>query len=163
MKDSRPMNLAFSLAIKREFKEHAEQIESAIKEFLLSQALAVKTENCIWISHSLPSDRMADQFNTDVFNRKLTKADCIKPGSAYILTWGRRMSQTLLNKMAQMLKVEVFILGHQPQTDGWDQAGENLVIIASDHNHGCLVHINLDKYYSAKHIIKAIKPLSSLT
>jgi hypothetical protein len=162
MKDSREMNRAFRQALSEEFGGQAEEMECAINRFLISQPLAVTTDNCIWMSHSLPSDRLVDLFDTDVFQKDLTKADCIKPGSAYILTWGRNMSQNLLNRMAQLLKTEVFILGHQAQPQGWTKAGDNLIIIASDHNHGCLVCLDLESYYSADHVINAIKPLSSI-
>ncbi len=162
MKDSREMNRAFRQALDEEFGGRAEEVECAINRFLISQPLAITTDNCIWLSHSLPSDRLVDQFDADVFHRELTKADCIKPGAAYILTWGRNMSQSLLDRMAQQLKAEVFILGHQAQAQGWARAGDNLVIIASDHNHGCLACLDLASYCSADHVIKAIKPLSSI-
>ena len=45
--------------------------------------------------------------------------DLVRPGSAYLLTWGRRHSRTLLEQMAELLDVDIFILGHQPQPQGW--------------------------------------------
>ena len=45
--------------------------------------------------------------------------------------------------MAELFDVDVFILGHQSQEQGRGQAGENLIVIASDHNHGCLLPIKI--------------------
>ena len=162
MKDSREMNRALSHGLETAFGLELDRVETAFKEFLLSQPLAVKTENCLWVSHSLPSDRLVDQFDAEVLNRELTVEDCDKPGSVYLLTWGRRMSQSLLNRMAQTLGAEAFILGHQSQPEGWARAGDNLIILASEHNHGCFIHINLDGYCNADHLEKSIKPLSSI-
>ncbi len=162
MKDSRGMNRALSHGLETAFGLEVERVETAFKEFLLSQPLAVKTENCLWVSHSLPSDRLVDQFDPDIFNRELTAEDCDKPGSVYLLTWGRRMSQSLLDRMAKILQAEAFILGHQSQPEGWTRGGDNLIILASEHNHGCFLHVNLDRYCSADHLEKSVKPFSSI-
>ena len=96
-------------------------------------------------------------------NRELKVNDVVKPGSAYILTWGRKMSQDLLDKMAEIFDVDLFVLGHQPQEQGWCQAGKNLVIIASNHNHGCLLPIDLAKSYTVEQLIEALVPMASLS
>lgn len=50
--------------------------------------------------------------------RELQVSDCERPGSAYLLTWGRRHSQPTLDRLAKTFDVDVFVLGHQPQTHG---------------------------------------------
>ena len=95
-------------------------------------------------------------------DRQLKLNDCEKPGSAYLLTWGRRHSQALLDKMAELFDVDIFILGHQPQQQGWRKAAKNLIIIASDHNHGCLLSIDLAKSYTIDELISLTIPLTSI-
>lgn len=162
MKDGREMNRSMQLALKREFEEASGEIRLAINRFLFSQPLALKCENRIWVSHSLPSDHFIDKFDRGILDRQLTVEDIIKPGSAYLLTWGRNMSQQTLDKMAGLFDVDIFILGHQAQPKGWSQAGENLIIIASDHNHGCLLPIELAKSYTMSELIGSIVPLASI-
>ena len=65
--------------------------------------------------------------------------------------------------MAKLFDVDVFILGHQPQEQGWGQAEENLIIVASDHNHGYLLPINLVKSYTIKELIGSMVMLSSIS
>jgi hypothetical protein len=163
MKDGREMTLSMHMAMEREFKEAGADIELAMRQFLLSEPLAVRCDNKIWLSHSLPSDRLADKFDRDILNKKLEMSDCEKPGSAYILTWGRKHSQPLLDKMSELLDVDIFILGHQPQKQGWAQAGKNLLIIASDHNHGCLLPMDLEKSYTVEQLTESIVPLASIS
>jgi len=162
MKNGKEMNRAIRSALDREFQQDSGNIIQAMKQFLLSQPLAVRCDNRLWLSHSLPSDFYVDKFDREVLQRPLKMEDCEKPGSAYLLTWGRNHSQTLLDRMAELLDVDTFILGHQPQQQGWSQAGENLIIIASNHNHGCLLPINLSKSYTIDELIDSIVLLTSI-
>lgn len=163
MKDGKEMNRAMRQAIEREFKQASDDVELAIRQFLFSQPLAIRCNNRIWISHSLPSDRAIDKFDPKTLERQLKINDVVRPGSAYLLTWGRKHSQAILDKLAGMFDIDFFILGHQPQEKGWNQAGNNLIIIASNHNHGCLLSIDLAKSYTIEQLIDSIVPLASIS
>lgn len=162
MKDGKEMSRALHLALQREFQHRCSDVETAVRRFLFSQPLAVRCENRIWLSHSLPGDHFVDKFDRQVMDRQLKLNDCEKPGSAYLLTWGREHSQALLDKMAELFDVDIFILGHQPQQQGWHKAAKNLIIIASDHNHGCLLSIDLAKSYTIDELISLTVPLTSI-
>jgi len=163
MRGGKEMNRSMRLALEREFKQDGADITLAISQYLLSQPLAVKCENRMWLSHSLPGDRLADKFNRQVLDRPLENDDMVKPGSAYLLTWGRKHTQKTLNKMSELLGVDIFILGHQAQPEGWSRAGENLIIIASDHNHGCLLPVDAGKSYTVETLVESIVPLASIS
>ncbi len=162
MKNGKEMNRAMSAAIGRQFHEAGSDVALAIRQFLFSQPLAVRCDNRIWASHSLPSDDLAAQFDPGIFERELRIADCVKPGSAYLLTWGRRHSQDLLDRLARQLDVDLFVLGHQPQPDGWRRAGNNLLILACDHNHGCLLHLNLADSYTIEQLAANVVPVAAI-
>lgn len=162
MKDGKEMNKPMNQAMEREFGQACGKIKLAMRQFLLSQPLAVRCNNRIWMSHSLPGNNYVNKFDRQVFQKQLEASDCAKPGSAYLLTWGRNHSQETLDKMARLLDVDTFILGHQPQEQGWCRAGENLIIIASNHNHGCLLPINLSQSYTVQQLIDSIIPLTSI-
>ncbi len=162
MKNGKEMNRSMRSALDREFQKDSANIKLAVRQFLFSQPLAVRCHNRIWLSHSLPADRYLNKFDRHILEKQLKINDVVKPGPAYLLTWGRKHSQVLLNKMAKLLDVDIFILGHQAQQQGWTRAGENLIIIASDHNHGCLLPVNLTKSYTAEQLINSIVPLASI-
>ncbi len=162
MKNGKEMNRAMRLALDREFRGAGSDVELAIRQFLFSQPLAVRCDNRIWVSHSLPGDRYIDKFDPNILDRQLKINDVVRPGSAYLLTWGRKHSQTLLDKMAKLFNVDIFILGHQWQEQGWCQAGKNLIIIASDHDHGCLLSISLAESYTVEQLIDSMTPLTSI-
>ena len=162
MKDGKEMCRSMQSAMDGEFQQNSTAVKLAIKQFLFSQPLAVRCDNRIWLSHSLPSDRFVDKFDQQILHRQLKIDDCKKPGPAYLLLWGRNHSQKLLDKMAKLFDVDIFILGHQPQQQGWSRAGRNLIIIASDHNYGCLLSMNLAKSYTVEELIGYLVPLASL-
>ncbi len=163
MKEGREMNRAMRAALKREFRQIAGEVELALKQFLFSQPLAVRCDNRIWMSHSLPSDYFSAQFDAGILDRQLKINDVVRPGSVYLLTWGRKHSQALLDKMAERLDSDIFVLGHQPQEQGWSRAGRNLIILASNHNHGCLLPIDPAKSYTVEQLIESIVPLASVS
>jgi predicted phosphodiesterase len=163
MKDGREMNRAMRLAMDRDFEQAGADVGLAIRQFLFSQPLAIRCDNRIWVLHSLPGDRYIDKFDPKILDRQLKINDVVRPGSAYLLTWGRKHSQQLLDKMAKLFDVDIFILGHQPQEQGWSRVGDNLIIIASNHNHGCLLSIDLAKSYTIEQLIDSIVPLASIS
>jgi len=162
IKNGKEMNRSIRAALDGEFQQDSAQVKNAINRFLFSQPLAVRCENRIWLSHSLPSDRFVEQFDCEILNRPLRGSDTIRPGSAYLLTWGRRHSQQLLDRMAALFDVDIFILGHQAQQQGWSRGGDNLIIIASDHNQGCLLPVELDRQYSIEELADSMVPLTSI-
>lgn len=162
MKEGKEMNRAMRCAMEREFGQAFADIELATRQFLFSQPLAVRCENRIWLSHSLPGDRLVEKFDPKVLDNNLKINDVVRPGSAYLLTWGRKHSQALLDSMAKTFDADIFVLGHQPQEQGWRQAGRNLIIVASNHNHGRLLSIDLSKSYTVEQLIESIVPLASL-
>lgn len=163
MKDGKEMNWAMRAALDREFGQDAAEVKLAIKQFLFSEPLAVRCDNRIWMSHSLPGDRFSEKFEPAVLDRPLKISDVVRPGSAYLLTWGRKHSQGLLDKMAELFDSDIFVLGHQAQEVGWSRAGRNLIILASNHNHGCLLWIDPGKSYTVEQLIESIVPLASLS
>jgi hypothetical protein len=162
LKSGKEMNRAMQAAMRRHFESHYDDVYTAMTEYLLSQPLAVRCANRIWVSHSLPADRDIDQFDLSIFNRPYTLDDIERPNSVYKLTWGRRHSAEGLRRLAEMLDVDVFILGHQPQETGWALAGPNTLIIASEHNFGCLIHFDLDKQYAVSELVGCLIPINTI-
>ncbi len=162
LKGGREMNQPLKAAMRRYFRGDYPAVMDQLRKYLLSQPLAVKCANRIWISHSLPAERFVDGFDTDIFERPIEPKDCIRAGGVYMLTWGRRHSQRALDKLAELLDVDTFIVGHQPQETGWEQAGKNLLIVASEHNQGCAVRFDLDRLYTAADLAGCVVPLASI-
>lgn len=162
LKAGKEMNEAMKAAMKRCYCDEYHLVMDALRKYLLSQFLAVRTPNRIWMSHSLPADRYVEGFDTDVFQKHLKPNDLKRSKPVYLLTWGRRHSKEAIEKLCRLFEVDIFILGHQPQESGFAHTQENLIILASDHNHGCLIQFDLAQSYSAVDLIGSIVPVASI-
>jgi hypothetical protein len=162
IKGGKEMNQAMKSGLKQCFNGNFDEVNEAIKEYLLSQPLAAKTATGIWISHSLPADRYISDFDHEVFDRDLFPDDLLRGEPAYLLTWGRKHSQEKLDEFAKALGIDTFILGHQKQDSGYGKAGENLIILTSEHNHGCLITFDIAKTHTVDELIECILPLASI-
>ena len=162
IKGGKEMNDAFKNSLKHCFKEDFEEVNEAIKEYLLSQPLALKTTSGIWVSHSIPADRFITRFDHEVFDRDLFPDDLLRGEPAYFLTWGRRHCQEKIDEFAKALGTKTFILGHQKQDTGFSKAGENLIILTSEHNHGCLIALDMAKAYTTDELVNCVVPLASV-
>jgi hypothetical protein len=162
MKDGREMNYQMRAAMKRKYGEPVEKIELGIKRFLFSEPLAAMCENGMWVSHSLPDNRSVDAFDPEIFERELRIDDLVRGRNGYSLLWGRGQNQATVNKMAALLGASVFVTGHQPQDTGSKLVHGNMLIIASDHNHGVLLCVDLARTYAGAELAEMVKPLAAI-
>lgn len=144
----------FNKGIKRDFGEARYKVQVAITEFLLSSPLAIRTGNGIFVSHSVPPDDMIATFDYSVFERELTAQDYAKKvGPVYGLVWGRRATPAGVDAFLERVGCKLLITGHQPQDEGYAINGDRHLIIASDHNKGVFVPLELDVDYPDIHYI----------
>jgi hypothetical protein len=162
MKDGREMNYLMHIAMKRRYGEAMQKIDLAIRRFLFSQPLAVKCDNGMWISHSLPDNRSIEAFDCEIFDRELRMDDIARGGHAYSLLWGRSQNRQTVDRMAELVSANVIITGHQSQETGWKLLHPNMLILACDHNHGMLLCVDLAKAYTGQELEKMVMPLAGI-
>ena len=140
---------AFTAGVKKNFPKDVDKVEFAIKEFLLSLPLAVRAPNGIFCCHSLPTDQQIETFDFTIFERPLSGRDYARrTGPVYQLIWGRHMKPATATLFAEEVKADIIITGHQPQEMGYLVNGPQHLIIASDHNQGVFLPINLARKYT---------------
>ena len=136
---------------------------TAISDFLLSLPLAVRAPNGIFCCHSLPQDDQIDNFDFTIFDRPLTGPDYAqRNGPVYQLIWGRHMSPATVEKFAAKVEADVIITGHQPQETGYATNGERHLILASDHNQGVFLPIDLAEKYDLNALVARIQKFVAL-
>jgi hypothetical protein len=135
---------AFHKGLKRDFPEKYHFVEAAISDFLLSLPLAIRSESGLLFTHSLPRESEIDEFDYTVFDRELTGADYKRrTGAAYQLIWGRGATEEGAKRFLDRMNARFLITGHQPQETGYLINGDHHLIIASDHNQGVFIPLNL--------------------
>lgn len=141
---------AFNNAVKRDFKDRGTLVTVAITEYLLTLPLAIRCPgNGMLFCHSLPTDTQIKTFDFTVFDREPLKPEDYrrKVGPVYQLIWGRNVTPEGVAEFTGKMNADMIITGHQPQETGYAVNGTQHLIIASDHNHGMFIPLNLsDKY-----------------
>jgi len=163
LKGGQPMVRALNNAISTAFSTSSSLVIQALDEFIMSFPLAARSDNRIWMSHSLPSMRHLEYFkNSDIFEKRLILEDIKSNPALRSLTCDRSHSVKCLDMLQEMWDVDYFIGGHQPQAQGCSFNHKQLIILASDHPHGCFLPFNLQINYDPDELFSLIRPLASI-
>ena len=145
---------AFTKGVRKAFGDQRNVVNVAVTEFLLSLPLAVRAPNGIFCCHSLPTNDQIDAFDFSIFDRPLEGKDYApKTGPVYQLIWGRAMSPETVDKFLAAVNADLVITGHQPQEMGYAVNGEKHLIIASEHNQGVFLPIDLSQKYDINELV----------
>ena len=161
-KGGRVVTVAFEQGIHETFGGQTDAVLRAINGYIQSLPLAGRTENRVFLSHSLPSPRDLPGFDPSVLTRVPTTADLADRGSAHALVWGRYHTEAALVVLAELLDVDTFICGHQPQEMGYDIWHDRLILLASDHNHGVFLPFDLAKPQTVADLARHIRPFAGV-
>jgi len=161
-KGGRVVTVAFEEAIRSAFGKRADDVLAGVHRYIRSLPLAGRTDNRIFLSHSLPSPRDLPAFDATVLSRTPTVEDLAERGSAHSLVWGRYHTERALEELREVFDVDLFICGHQPQEMGYDIWHHKLIILASDHNHGVFLPFDLAKPHTIDSLTRHIRPLAGI-
>ena len=162
LKDGHSVVESFDEGLDYLFGEGAGAVADALESYVRSLALAVRCANGVLCSHSLPSPRKLDVFDTGVLGRELAEADYGDNGAAYLMVWGRHHNEKLEADLAGAWSVDQFVMGHQPTEMGYETEGQRMIVLASDHDHGVALPIDLGRRYDQAALVEAIHPLAAV-
>jgi hypothetical protein len=138
-------------------EDKAADVLDAMKDFIASFPIAIRTESRVWMSHSLPSVGEMQEFDAGVFTRPMTREGLEACRTTFRLVWGRRYTQAHIDALADLLDVDVFITGHQPQDQGFAHVHNRLIILASNHSHGTFLPFDLSKRNTPEQLVSNIR------
>ncbi len=161
-KNGRVVTKDFESGVRLSYGYETERVLSAMYEFIRSFPLAGRTPNRVFLSHSLPGPRDLPYFDSTIFSRRPTEEDLSDRGSAHMLVWGRYQTETAIETIQELVDADYFICGHQPQETGFDVLHERMVILASDHNHGVFLPLDLSKPMTLDSITRNIRPFAAI-
>jgi len=154
----------FNAGVEFLYPDDCDDVFDAVEAYVRSLHLAIRCPKGLLCSHSLPAPADVESFDTAVLYRTLSRGDLGFNGDAYNMVWGRNQSDALMNHLAAAWHTRLFICGHQPAEDGYERWGNRMLILASDHEKGVAVKIDLaQKYEDINAIIQQIIPLAMVT
>lgn len=161
-KNGRVVTMDFEQSVAASYGDGASDVLDAMYSFIRSFPLAGRTHNRVFLSHSLPAARELPTFDSTVLDRNMSEDDLAVRGSAHAMVWGRYHTRKAIDMLRDILDVDYFICGHQPQDDGFDVLHDRMIIIASDHNHGVFLPFDLKKPVSLKSLTGNIRPFAGV-
>jgi hypothetical protein len=154
MKNGLSVCEAFTAGLKRDFGSVYHRVNVAVTEFLLSLPLAIRTSHGLFFCHSMPNDSQMGAFDFTIFDRPLTGPDYRrKTGPVYQLIWGRGVTPAGVDQFLEKVDAKLVVTGHQPQDMGYAVNGDRHLIIASDHNQGVVLPLDLSQEYTMDDLV----------
>lgn len=120
---------AFASGLEYAYGKAAGRIAEGYHDFIKSCPLAVRTDNGVFISHSLPDEKGLARFDARVFARDYHDADLIAGGSAHALIWGRQFDEPHVARFARLVGADVIITGHEPTPTGYHCPNSRQIIL----------------------------------
>ena len=146
----------FERGVAQRYGQGADRVLEAVNEYLRSLPLAARTDNGIFLAHSLPDPLSMPSFDDSIFQRNPTPRDMEPGGAAYSIVWGRFHSPEVLDYFAQRVGAKLFVVGHTPQEMGYGVVGR-MILLASDHAHGTFLPIDLGREYTVEQLEQSIR------
>ncbi len=162
LKAGKPMVKSLNKGMTSTFGLNYLKVFKAFETFILSLPLVVRTANNIWMSHSLPDTTHFSTLDYNIFDTEISVPMLKASPSVRALLWDRKHSNELVNELAKALHIETFIVGHQPQPEGFSRPFDKMIILASEHNLGTILPIDLSHKYSTDELFNAIIKIARL-
>lgn len=159
LKNGNVLNDAFERGLLQRYGERSGEVEMYFQALWRSLALAARTPNRVFISHSTPKRRWLEDFDVSVLDRPLEGADVERPGPAYALVWGRDFSDEAADEFAQMVDVDFFVVGHTPCPDGFDVPNRRHVVLDSQGPAAACLMLEVQGSLTLEEIVGRIRPL----
>ena len=162
-KEGRGVCKDFSRAMADAFGGQADDVAQALNEFLLSSPLAIRFDQRVMATHSLPSPQRMELAGLGIFAAQgYTDRDMRRGGGAYEWTWGRNQSPEQLDDLAAKLGTEFFVLGHRHSGEGFELVPRRAISLTCDSDRGCILHLPPGANVTCENVRQYLKPVITL-
>ncbi|MFW6133824.1 MAG: metallophosphoesterase [Planctomycetota bacterium] len=153
---------AFEAGVRHAFGDETGDVLAAVGAFLRSLPLAVRCDNGVWVTHSLPRVRPGERIDTEVLRRPYRPADFARGGAVYEWTWGRGQPPESIDALASELGAELFVLGHLHVEPGAEALCDRAVTLTSEHARGRVLEFSTAQPLDTATAVAATIPVAAL-
>lgn len=124
------LNALYRAGVETAYGAMAEPIYKAYLDLFAALPLAVRTENRVFICHTIPDPIELDRLDLSVYDAETWTPEWMaRGGSVYAVTWGRNTEPETADRFATMIDADLFVCGHQPCEEGFRQPNHREVIV----------------------------------
>jgi hypothetical protein len=162
-KDGETLNAKFLQGITTAYGELAIEIYDAYKGLFAALPLGVRTQNRVYVCHTIPDGHDLDSLDLDILKADSWPEPAMKRrGAVYAMTWGRDTTPETADRFAAMIDADFFITGHQACEDGFRQANHRQIIIDGTNPHPCYCLFPASGAVSIESLLKCVHPVDVL-
>ncbi|HEX5270424.1 MAG TPA: hypothetical protein VFW33_08060, partial [Gemmataceae bacterium] len=122
--------------------------------------LALRTDNRVFISHSLPSEKWLDGFDLATLERDETDpAEGLPGGAVFALVWGRDTSAEHVAAFLAKVDADLLVTGHIPCEPGFAVPNDRQVIVDCMGEPACYCLLPADRPLAHDELVKCIRTL----
>ena len=158
-KGGQMLNLLFRLGMQQMYGAVTDKVREAFSLFMTSCPVAIRLDNGIFVSHSIPDTAIERRFDVTCLTRKLELADYHERTGVFELVWGRDFSQENADAFADLVGADTLITGHEPCPEGIAVPNDRQVVIDCCSDTAAVALLPLGKRLTQAEILKCVHPL----
>jgi hypothetical protein len=124
-------NELFTRGIAAAYGDRADDVYAAYLNLIAAAPLCLRTENRVFVSHSLPSALRMDNFRYDDLLRETRPEDLDLHGAVYALVWGRDTRPENVEAFLTKVDADLLVTGHVPLETGFHAPNDRQLILDS--------------------------------
>jgi len=142
------------------YGERAADVYTAYLELFTAAPLALRTENRIFLSHSLPPAKWLDSFDPRVLEQDTVDETQLVPGgSIYGLVWGRDTAAAHVAAFLARVDADVLISGHIPCDKGFETPNDRQIILDCMGTPACCCLVPASRAATHEELVRGIRTL----
>ncbi|HKI33580.1 MAG TPA: metallophosphoesterase [Gemmataceae bacterium] len=159
-KDDVTHNDLFWEGVWASYGDRAAEVYAAYLGLFGAAALAVRTPNRVFISHSLPPAKWLETFDPAALEHDPTDAAALAAGgSVYALLWGRDTSAEHVAAFLAKVDADLLITGHIPCDKGFEVPNERQVILDCMGEPACYCLLPADRPLAHDELVRCVHTL----
>jgi hypothetical protein len=159
-KNDRILNIAFRAGIESAYGPRAAEVYSMYVTLFTALPVAIRTNNRVFLSHSLPSSRRLLTFDPELLQRDQVDDHELKAGGTiHALLWGRDTRLSTVEAFLLRMDADLLITGHIPCSNGFDVPNERQIVLDSMKTPACFCLFPTDRPLKHAELVSMVDTL----
>lgn len=129
-KEGITFNRLFAAGVEAAYGKKAPDVIQRYHELFAAMPLAVRTQNRVFMSHTIPPAKFDDQFDVGIFSKPaMDEEQRGRNTSFYHLLWGRDVSEEAAMLFSKKVDADLFVTGHIAYDQGYGIPNSRQLIV----------------------------------
>jgi hypothetical protein len=152
-------NVSFRMGLQIMYGEETDQVHAAIRSFLLSCPAALRFQETIFVSHTVPPRCDQRETSFEFLHRPWSFEDVEPGGDLFRFVWGRDFRRENAAAVADAVGATLMIHGHEPCPQGFQVPNDLQIILDSFGQHGRYILAPLDRPLTQADIVASLQKI----